>query len=163
MPTIGNTLANKVVALLSAPPGISNLVANLAHADGVSPLPTVGTITTSYAPIEFLEKSLNVSYPAVYVHCGKLSNQLKEKFRSFSGKAQVSVDVRHAQDRLDGLEMALQAYAEAVCQTLDQNRGDWGNGAYYGGGYEATFYPVRHGGRNFLQSAAITFDVDVSI
>jgi hypothetical protein len=33
---------------------------------------------------------------------------------------------------------------------------------YYAGGYQASFGPVKHGGRNFIQVAKVTFDVGVS-
>jgi hypothetical protein len=49
-----------------------------------------------------------------------------------------------------------------VTQVLDQNRGDWGEGMYYTGCYEATFGPVKHGGLNFIQIGKVTFEVGVS-
>ena len=78
------------------------------------------------------------------------------------GKAVMAIEVRVSQDRLDGIEEQAQMYLDAVTQVLDQNRGDWGEGMYYAGGYEATFAPVKHGGRNFIQSAKVTFEVAVS-
>jgi hypothetical protein len=57
----------------------------------------------------------------------------------------------------------LELYVEAITGVLDANRGDWGNGVFYGGGYEVTFGASKHGGKNFLQAARVTFDVDVSI
>jgi hypothetical protein len=45
---------------------------------------------------------------------------------------------------------------------LDGNRGSWGEGAFFTGGYEVTFDPVQHGGKNFLQIAKVVFDVDLS-
>ena len=52
--------------------------------------------------------------------------------------------------------------ADAVTQILDANRGNWGQGAFYTGGYEVTFDPVKQGGKNFLQVAKVTFEVDMS-
>jgi len=49
-----------------------------------------------------------------------------------------------------------------VTQVLDANRGSWGQGMFFTGGYEVKFDPVQHGGRNFLQVAKVTFEVDLS-
>jgi hypothetical protein len=64
--------------------------------------------------------------------------------------------------RIQGMASAVERYADAVCQVLDGARGNWQDGAYYTGGYEVVFASVKHGGRNFLQSAKISFDVEVS-
>ena len=72
------------------------------------------------------------------------------------------VEVRVSQDRLEELQRNLEAYVEAVGEVLDRNRGGWGEGLFYAGGYEATFGPVKHGGKNFLQVAKVAFEVDVS-
>jgi hypothetical protein len=97
------------------------------------------------------------------VYCEKVSNLLEEKFRTFSGKAQMAIEIRHSQDRIDGLEAALACYADAMMQVLDFSRGDWGDGMYYGGGYQAAFSAVKHGGKNFVQSAKVIFEIGVSI
>ena len=41
--------------------------------------------------------------------------------------------------------------------------GDWGQGMFFAGGYEVAFEPVRHGGKNFLQVAKVSFEVDLSV
>ena len=61
------------------------------------------------------------------------------------------------------MDATLRIYTDAVGQILNQNRGDWGTGLFYGGGYEATFAAVKHGGRNFIQIAKVTFEVDASV
>lgn len=33
---------------------------------------------------------------------------------------------------------------------------------FYAGGYKVEFGPVKRGGRNFIQAAKITFELDVS-
>lgn len=87
---------------------------------------------------------------------------MTEKFRTFSGKVRTVAEVRVSQDRIEGLEIMLRLYVDAVTQVLDSNRGSWGQGAFYTGGYEVAFDPVKHGGKNFLQVAKITFEVDLS-
>ena len=118
-------------------------------------------IAQNVAP-EVIEKSKATHYPTVHLYCGKVINQLREKFRTFSGEAHMSIEVRLSQDRLDGLETMLQVYTDAVTRVLEQSRGDWGDGVFYCGGYEIAYGPVKHGGRNFLQIAKVTFVTEIS-
>ena len=78
------------------------------------------------------------------------------------GEAHLVVEVRLSQDRLDDLETRMQLYVDAVTRVLDEHRGDWGNGIFYCGGYEVDYGPVKHGGRNFLQTAKINLTVEIS-
>jgi Uma2 family endonuclease len=112
---------------------------------------------------EAVERSTGATYPAIYVYCEKLANSLREKFRTFSGTARMAVEVRVSQDRLEGLERKLSLYVEAVTDVLDARRGDWGQGLFYTGGYEVAFGPTKHGGKNFIQTAKVGFDVQVSV
>jgi hypothetical protein len=110
-----------------------------------------------------VERAVDLKYPALLVYCEKISNDLREKFRTFSGKAAMVIEIRVSQDRIGGLENLLQTYVDVVTRILDQNRGDWGNGVFYTGGYQAAFGPMEHGGRNFIQTGKISFEVAVSI
>jgi hypothetical protein len=74
----------------------------------------------------------------------------------------MEIDVRVSQDRLEGIDGTSQLYTDAVTQILNQNRGDWGQGLFYAGGYEISFGPVKHGGRNFIKSATVSFQVNAS-
>lgn len=104
-----------------------------------------------------------VRYPVLLVYCEKVVNSLAEKFRTFSGTLQMAVEVRQSCDQLDGLESALEDTADAVTRMLSANRGDWGDGMHYGGGYQITFGAAKHGGKNFLQVAKVTFEIGASI
>ena len=53
-------------------------------------------------------------------------------------------------------------YVDAVTEILDANRGCWGQGMFYGGGYEVKFEAIQHGGQNLIQVAKVTFEVDLS-
>jgi len=75
----------------------------------------------------------------------------------------MAIEIRHSQDGLTGLESAVELYADAVTQALDANRGDWGGGMYYAGGYQVAFGAVKHGGKNFVQTARVTFEIGVGI
>jgi hypothetical protein len=72
------------------------------------------------------------------------------------------IEARVSQNRLDQIETHLQAYVDAITQVLDDNRGDWGNGTFFDGEYEATFGGVKHGGRNFLQIGKVAFALEIS-
>ena len=146
-----------------------------AHSDGVSARVSaieqagsgvqaagIRTIAAMNVSAEISEKSGQAHYPALLVYCDKLSNTLREKFRQFSGKARLVVEVRHSQDRLDDLEAGTHVYVDAVCALLDDSRGSWDGGYFYAGGYEVSYEPIARGGKNFLQRAKVSFDVEVS-
>jgi hypothetical protein len=114
------------------------------------------------AAAEVSERAGPVAYPLVTVYCEKVVNELREKFRSFSGRVEMAIEVRHSQDRLEGMEAALEAQADAVTESLAASRGDWGDGMYYAGGYEVAFGRVARGGKNFTQVAKVTFEIGVN-
>jgi hypothetical protein len=147
---------------LTADHGLSCQLSLDAVQGTVLPAPTGILVSVQNTAAALAEKSQNVHYPAVYLYCERLTNSLKEKFATFSGKGRLIIEVRHSQDQIEGLEQKVEQYADAVCRVLDTARGSWQDGAYYTGGYEVTFSTVKHGGRNFLQTATIMFDVDVS-
>ena len=118
-------------------------------------------VSQNIAP-ELSDRSTAGKYPLVYVYCGKIVNQLREKFRTFSGNAQMVAEVRVSQDRIEEMESHLQFYTDAIMQVLDNHRGDWGDGVFYGGGYEVAFTAVKHGGRNFIQTAKVSFVLEIS-
>ena len=161
---IANTATAQIVQVLTAPTGLSTSVPALAQAANVS-LAAISSaqLFTGNVSSDLAEKAGDVKYTAFYVYCDKIANTLKEKFRTFSGRIRLAVEIRVSQDRLEGIDQQLQLYAEAVTQVLDANRGDWGQGLFYTGGYEVSFGPVKHGGRNFIKNATVTIEVDGSI
>lgn len=160
--TIANAVTGKILNRMSGSSGVNARLAALAEAGQniASPL-AAAQIRTQNVAADLAERG-GVQYPALHVYCDKLVNSLTEKFRRFSGTARTTIEIRHSQDRLEGLQDALETYADAVAHSLDEARGDWGDGMYYAGGYEASFGAVKQGGRNFIQSAKITFEVGVS-
>jgi hypothetical protein len=163
MAQIGGLTTRKLVQLLSSDSGIPASAAQLGASEGTSvgPFAAQQVVGQNVAP-EIAERSTGAKYPLIHVYCTRLSNLLTEKFRSFSGKAQMTAEVRVSQDRLEGLELMVQLYADAVTQVLDQSRGDWGDGVFFCGGYDINYGQVKSGGKNFIQIAKITFDLDVS-
>jgi len=163
MAGITGTLTDAVVVRLSSTVDGVNIRIGAIEQDGSSAaIPGIRSILAMNASVEVSEKAGQAHYPALLVYCDKLSNSLKEKFRQFSGKAHLVVEVRYSQDRLDSLEANTQTCVDAVCALLDDSRGDWGGGAFYTGGYDVGFEPVARGGKNFLQRAKVGFEIQVS-
>ena len=163
MPQIGSISTSKAMAVFIGSGGVPDTVDALSAQQQVT-LPAISTqqiVSQNIAP-ELSERSTASKYPLVYVYCGKIVNQLREKFRIFSGNAQMVAEVRVSQDRIEEMESHLQFYADAIMQVLDNNRGDWGDGVFYGGGYEVAFTAVKHGGRNFIQTAKVAFVLEIS-
>jgi len=160
------SIASQIFAgLLTAPDtGVSSAVATLAADSGVAlaPIPPAHIVTQNMA-FEISERAAVVKYPVVQVYSDRVRNLLTEKFRAFSGKVRTVAEVRVSLDRIEGLEDQLRLYVDAVTAILDANRGNWGQGAFYAGGYEVAFEPVKRGGKNFLQVAKVSFEVDMSV
>lgn len=153
----------KVMGVLAADDGLPAAVEAMVEQQGIT-LASIGPqqIIGQNVAADISEQSTPAKYPLVFVYCNKVVNQLREKFRTFSGDAEMVVEARVSQDRLDQIETNLQAYVDAITQVLDNSRGDWGDGVFFDGGYEVTFSAVKHGGRNFLQVAKISFALEIS-
>lgn len=163
MARIATSVTNRVLELLSAEQGVAPALAEMSLDAGIveGPITALHLVPRNVSS-EIAEKSTGVVYPAFYLYCERFTNTLREKFRTFSGTARMMIEIRASQDRLDQIEQRLQVYVDSVTAVLDANRGDWGQGIFYTGGYDITFSPVRHGGRNFLQIAKVSFEVQVS-
>ncbi|MBI3679011.1 MAG: hypothetical protein HY235_01165 [Acidobacteria bacterium] len=142
--------------------GLSAAIAGaIASGEAIGPV-TDSQISVQNVSMEIAERG-PLRYPQFCVYCEKLVNNLREKFRNFSGKARLATEVRVSQERVDGLEALLHRYISAVLSVLDTHRGDWGMGLFYGGGYEVVFSPVKAGGKNYVQVARVYIDIDVSV
>jgi hypothetical protein len=161
--SIGSLITSQGIQLLTGDSGVNSFLAGIALDNG-QPLAALQTaqVRAQNVSMEISDQSNTMQYPALNVYCEKIVNNLAEKFRTFSGTVQTTIELRHSQDRLDGLQDALENYADGIMQVLNGNRGDWGNGLFYGGAYQTVFGPVKHGGRNFLQVAKIVFEIGVS-
>jgi hypothetical protein len=163
MAGLSGALTSIVVSMLTSTTGGVNVrIAAMVEADSSLEAVAIPNIVALNASVEVSEKTGYLQYPALVVYCDKVSNTLKEKFRQFSGKAHMVVEVRHSQDELTGIESNAAVYTDAVCALLDDSRGDWGGGLFYVGGYDVSYEPVGRGGKNFLQRAKVGFDVEVS-
>lgn len=160
MANIGKSMASHIGDLLRSDEGVGVQAAQLALEAGVAlPPVAVEQILEHAGPADGL---LQERFPSIYIACDKLTNTLKEKGRRFSGTARFTVECRMSQDRLDGLETKLRVVVEAVAEVLYASRGNWANGGFYSGAYEIQVAPARRGGKHVIQTAKVTFDVDVS-
>jgi hypothetical protein len=160
--TIGKAATAKTLERLAGAKGVQSALAALSLAEvGRTRVVETVHLRAQNVASELAEKAGLVKYPAANVYCHKVVNDFKEKFRTFSGRVWMGIEVRHSQDRLEGIETHLQLYIDAVCTVIESTRGDWGDGMYYAGGYEVTFAPTRHGGKNFIQAATVAFAVEV--
>lgn len=164
MAQIGSMVVRTLGGVLKAETGLPFAIGQIVAREEPPPgdLP-FATIVEQNIAFDTLEKKAGAKYPSVHLYCDRLENKMREKFRTFSGLAYMAIEVRVSQDRLGNLERDMRRYVDAVTQVLDFNRGDWGRGVFFGGAYEVTFEPVGHGGRNYLQTAKVTFSLDVSV
>jgi hypothetical protein len=164
MAQTGSIVVRHVVGYLTdATAGVNTLAAQLAQDTSVDLSPfRPASVLTQNVSFELAEKALVVKYPAIHVYVDRVQNMLTEKFRMFSGKVRTIAEVRVSNDRIDEVEQYVKLYVEAITGVLDANRGCWGEGAFFAGAYDVSFEPMKHGGKNFLQIAKVTFEVDLS-
>ena len=157
MAGIGSAATRKVMERLAGPAEAGSTVGALTEAgyEGAA-------MRAQNAAADLVERAGGTRYPLVTVYCEKVVNNLREKFRSFSGTVEIAIEVRHSQDRLEGMEEAIEQQTDAVTTALAASRGDWGDGMYYAGGYEVSFGRVARGGKNYTQVAKVTFEIGVS-
>ncbi len=99
------------------------------------------------------------TYPAVYLYCSRMDNELLEKFRKFSGRIWLVADVRVSQERFISLESQVARYGEAVTAVLGKHLGKWTDNLAYSGVHKVEFHGVEHGGQNFIQRAEIEIEL----
>ncbi len=159
---IAETSTQKVMSVLAADDGLPAAVEALVQQGVALAAITPEQIIAQNVAPELAEQSTASKYPLVYVYCSRVLNENREKFRAFSGEAQMTVEMRVSQDRIEQIETNLQAYVDAMTEVLNESRGDWGDGVFFDGGYDVTFGGVKHGGRNFLQIAKVALVLEIS-
>jgi len=160
---ISGTLTKAVVSkLTSTSQGVNIRIGAITRGDETLAPVAVKSVLAQNVSVDISDNTGHTHYPSILVYCDRLSNAMTEKFREFSGHARMNAEVRHSEDRIDRVQANLQTTVDAVCALLADSRGDWGNGAFYTGGYDVTYEPVVRGGRNFLQRAKVSFELEVS-
>jgi hypothetical protein len=160
---IGSAVTGKVLQRMAGPGGVNAGLGSLTLSEReFAGLVDTTQIRAQNVAADLAERATRVTYPAVNVYCEKLVNDLREKFRKFSGSAHMAIELRHSQDRLEGIQDRLDIYVDATMQMLHGSRGDWGDGMFYGGQYQVAYGPVKQGGKNVTQMAKVTFEIGVS-
>jgi hypothetical protein len=160
---IGSAVTAKVMQRITGPSGVNASLGALPQGEReFAGLVDTSQVRAQNVAPDMAERALGVKYPAVNVYCEKIVNDLKEKFRTFSGRVQMAIELRQSQDRLEGIQDRLELYVDATMQMLNESSGDWGDGMFFGGGYEAAFGSVKQGGKNFMQMAKVTFEIGVN-
>jgi hypothetical protein len=162
MANISSALTSYLFGLLTSDLGLDYELTAGMEEDGLSFRGETHSIAIQNVAPDIAERTETIRYPAIYLYCDKLTNSLTEKFATFSGQCRLVIEVRCSQDRLDGIERTLERYVDAVCRILTSARGAWQGGGFYAGGYEVVYTTLKHGGKNFLQTAKISFEVEVS-
>jgi hypothetical protein len=157
------TLTAQVVGLLnSTTSGVNARIAAIKENDPTLKAAGIRSIVAQNVSMQIAEASGQAQYPALLVYCDRIENLLQEKFRNFSGRIHLVIEIRQTQVKLDGIEQNTEMYADAVCALLGEARGEWGDGASYSGAYKVEYEPVTFGGENFVQRAKVSFAVDLS-
>jgi hypothetical protein len=157
------TLTAQVIALLtSATSGVNARITSIEANDSTLKGIGIRSIVPQNVSIEISESAGQAQYPALLVYCDRVQNLLQEKYRAFSGRVHLVIEVRQTQESLDLIERNTEMYVDAVCALLGEARGDWGDGASYSGGYQVNYEPVAKGGKNFIQRAKVNFAVELS-
>jgi hypothetical protein len=151
---------NELTRLLKAD---TRLPAAIAQISGELASATKAEIVSGYASAELLEKTSTVRYPCFQVYCERVVNKLVEKFRTFSGAVELTVEVRVTHEHVEDLHGQLTSYVQAITDVLDRNRGTWAAGIFHAGTYEITFQPAKRGGKNFIQTARVCIEAHVSV
>lgn len=164
MAQAGLLAAQTLFSLLRSEEGVNAALAAIAVREDVRVAPLdERRIFCQHVVRDVAEKAQTFQYPVVYVYCDRIQNLLREKFRRFSGTVRLNIEVQVSQERLEGLERALQLYVDAITDVLGRVQGCWGGGLHYAGGYEVKFDAAKAGGRAYVQSATVTLEVDVSL
>ena len=160
---IASATTETMLGLLRASGGLSATIAEIAFREKVK-LDELGEsqMFAGNVPVDLADRSCLGRFPLLHVYCDRVRNLQREKFRGFSGTARVTIELRASDERMEKLERKLQLYVDALTEVLQRNRGDWGQGMSYGGGYEIQFSAVKSGGKNYLQVAKLVLEVDVS-
>jgi len=115
MPTIAGLLTSKTVGIMTAPEGLNAAIGELKQdANLAISLISGSQIFSKNIAMELAERSVAIQYPTLHVYCEKLSNLLTEKFRTFSGRGEMTIEVRVSDDRNHTSDGARRGYYGAT-------------------------------------------------
>src|SRR5579884_603724 len=97
MALVASQVSAQLATLLSS--NVSIAATQVAGAAGIPP-PVIGPaqVISGNVPAELAEKTVGAQYPLIRVFCERVTNALKEKFRNFSGQAELVTEALVSQD-----------------------------------------------------------------
>ncbi len=156
--------AKKVLQKLNTGGALGQQITQIAAGlDPAIPTITAGQIVLSSAAPELADKNMQMAYPRVCIYSSTSRNAHIEKFRSFSGSISLVTEVWASANFISQTDEWIHFYVEGVAEILQLSSGDWGDGMFYSGAYEVQFQPPKAGGLGFVQSAKLTFSLNVSV
>ena len=160
MANLGLAAMEYLRGLLLAGEGLSYQVGLIAARDGVELAGfSEGSVLIQNVASDLADENVPVSYPVVYLYCERMDNRLIEKFRKFSGSVAVAVELRVSGERFADFEAKLSRYLEALGVVLGNNQGSWTDNVAFDGAYEVRLERIRLGGKNFVQSARVSVEL----
>ncbi len=155
--------AQKFAAVLVNGDALQGQVAASATALNLPVAPiTSAQVLLSAATPAMGDNNLQFGYPRVCIYPGSLKNSLIEKFRSFSGQVELVAEVWASGDLVTEIDQWIHFYVQGIATVLQSNRGDWGDGMFFGGAYDVQFQTPKVGGLGFIESAKLTMSLNVS-
>ncbi len=160
--------AKKVVTgfLKDAGFGLNTQLPLIESRDGVTlpAVPDTGWFSANLS-LEAIEENLDAPiYPHVLIYLRRSENTEIERFRYFSGRHEVAVEIRVSVEgfpQATDLEDMLDRYVEAALNVLQSTARNWGaQTVQYGGKHAVTYSPVGPGGLNLIQSAILTVTLE---
>lgn len=160
----GGIALGALTGLLSSEKGLEAQLAAVAEEAGVAAteIPEYSFLVRN-AAAELEDRAAASSYPQVLTYCSGVENSLVEKFRQFSGRAELVIEIRVSGDRIAGLENETHMMCAGVTKLLQDCRGQWQQCVYYAGKYEVEIGPVKRGGLALMQITKIKLPVDVAV
>ena len=156
--------AKKLLQRLSTGGALEQQIMQIAMGlDVAIPPITAGQIVLSSAAPDLADKNMQMAYPRVCIYSSTSRNTQIEKFRSFSGSVSIVAEIWASANLISQADEWIHFYVEGVAEILQLNSGDWGDGMFYSGAYEVQFQPPKAGGLGFVQSAKLTFSLNLSV
>lgn len=161
MANLCQSAVGKLRDFLLAADGVNSKLAEIGARDMVrlSTL-TKENVRTQRIAAKLADENSPTTYPAVYVFCDRMDNDMTAKFRRFSGRVFIGVDIRVTNERFEGLGDELNRYEEAVRSVLADRQGKWTDEITFAGGLRVKYRDIELGGRNFIQSAQIEVQLE---
>ncbi len=156
-------ISQKIATLLNAGNALQQQISALATScNAVVPVITPSQVVLSSASPDLGDKNVQLTYPRICLYSAGLKNTQVEKFRSLSGAVTVIAEVWASANLVDEADQWIHFYVEALTYLMRINRGDWGDGVFFSGGYEVQFQPPKVGGIGYVESAKVSFTFDIS-